>query len=250
MSEEFVGDVQKIASSKLIESPQDEIGIFFLTLAVIYNDLKGLVLLNRLFENNYDMPTVNVISPHVGEYNGMLSQLFKLLAGMINEFFVFLKEHEKLYSDPEFMRVILKMPKSVQQQWHEVLSAALERTESKQGLGFKLMHIRNNVAFHYYQSEKVLLRSYREFFKDKTMFGADYAYYASGHNMPETRFYYADAAVQRYLMQTASRQPGTEFTQDLIDFREFQSETFQLVRTMNMLLANMLHQFISIRSAK
>ncbi|MHB0865285.1 MAG: hypothetical protein ACYC1Y_00010 [Minisyncoccota bacterium] len=248
-TQEFIGELKKIAPAKLVSGEKDEIGGFFLVLAVIYNDVKGIVYLNRIFGETFGPPPPSGITPHLGEYNGMTTQHFKLLAGTIDEFFRFLKEHEAIYTDPQFMLIMLKLPKDIRSQWQDVLDAALERETRKGGLGNKLMLIRNNVAFHYYQSEKVLRRSYGEFFSDKTQVGADHAYYSLGSTMQDTRFYYADAAVQRYLLKTASKEYQKDYAKDMESYRALQKETSELVRTMNMVLAHLLRQFILMRSS-
>jgi len=222
---------------------------FFLVLAVIYNDLKGLIHLEKDFMDNHVPPTSGTPSAYLGEYNGMTTQLYKTLAGLVNEFFVFLKEHEKLYKEPRFQLMFLKMAPSVGKEWEGILDAALERPDSKKPgtLGYRLLRVRNDVAFHYYKSEKVLREAFQEFFNDETRPNADFAYYSFGENMQDTRFYYADAAVQRYLMKTASTEGAPNYAKDIVALQDFQSETFKLVRSMNIVLANMLRRFITMR---
>lgn len=246
----FLGDFRKIAPSTLVGDEPDEIEDFFLVLAVIYNDLKGLVNMEANFAKNNKLPNPGEITAYAGEYSGMITQFYKLIAGMVNEFLVFLKEHEDIYKQPRFLLLLFRLPKDIQKQWNDILDAALERSNKNdtQNLGYKLMLIRNNVAFHYFQSEKVLRRSYKEFFAERDKFGADHAYYSDGGNMQLTRFYYADAAVQRYLRNTASKQHGMDYDKNQEAFRQLQLDTFQLVRTMNMVIANLLRQFITEKS--
>jgi hypothetical protein len=247
---DLLGDFRKIAPSKLVGHEPNEIEDFFLILAVIYNDLKGLMYLYRLYNENNPAPVSQVPSAALGERNGMTTQLFKLVAGMINEFLIFLKEHEHLYLNPQFQLILLKVPKGINLQWNDILDAAFERTKknNKTSLGYKLMLIRNHVAFHYYQSEKVLRQSFKEFFIDKNMPGADHAYYSDGGLMQSTRFYFADAAVQRYLLKTASAEYQKDYGNDMAAYNNLQAETFQLIGTMNMVIANLLRQFIREKS--
>ena len=241
--------LKKISPSRLVGDEKDSMEDFFLVLAVIYNDLKGLIHLEKDYMDNHEQPTSGTPSAYLGEWNGMTTQLYKILAGLVNEFFVFLKAHESLYGQPKFRLMILKMSPSLRAQWDGILDAALERPDSKKPgtLGYRLMRIRNDVAFHYYNSEKVLRTAFKEFFGDETQPNGDYAYYSFGENMQDTRMYYADAAVQRYLMKMASEQKVPNYTADVAALQAFQTETFKLIRSMNMVLGNLLRQFITKR---
>lgn len=239
--------IKKVAPLRLVESDKDDLGAFFLVLAVIYNDIKGLIYLIKYFNKFNNPPKEEIISAYLGEYNGMTSQHFKIIAGVVNEFFIFLKAHEELFHTPQFQLVLLKVPKPAREDWHDLLDAAFERTTNRNGLGNKLMLIRNNIAFHYDQSEKELVRSYHDFFSDKTRFGADHAYYSDGGTIQDTRFYYADAAIQQYMLKTANKEYKKDFIKDVVAYRALQTETYALVRKMNMVLANLLRQFVHIR---
>lgn len=241
--------LKKIAPSRLVGDKKDSMEDFFLVLAVIYNDLKGLIHLEKDFMDNHAPPTSGTPSAYLGEYNGMTTQLYKTMAGLVNEFFVFLREHEQLYKEPRFQLMFLKMDPSVRKEWEGILDAALERPNSKKPgtLGYRLMRVRDGVAFHYYQSEKVLRGAFKDFFHDNTQTNADFAYYSFGENMQDTRFYYADAAVQSYLMKTANEKGTQNYTTDMAILQAFQSETFSLIRSMNIVLANLLKRFITMR---
>lgn len=245
-----LGDFRKIAPSRLVGDEPDDVEDFFLVLAVIYNDLKGLVNMETNFARDNQPPKPGEVSAYAGEYSGTITQFYKLIASMINEFLAFLEEHEHIYTHPRFTLFLFRLPRPLQKEWHDILDAAFKRSKKgdEKNLGYKLLLIRNNVASHYLKSEKVLRHSYKEFFAEKDKFGADHAYYSDGGSMKSTRFYYADAAVQRYLQDTASKQHGVDYDKDQESFRQLQLETFQLVRTMNMVIANLLRQFIAERS--
>lgn len=250
VEEDFIAVVKKVTPLKIVQSGKDDLGAFFLVLALIYNDIKGLIYFIKYFNEFNSPPKNEIISAYLGEYNGMTSQHFKIIAGVVNEFFIFLKVHEPLFRTSQFQLILLRVPKSVREDWNDLLDAAFKRITNRNGLGYKLMLIRNHVAFHYDQSEKELIQSYRDFFSDKTRFGADHAYYSDGGTIQDTRFYYADAAVQQYMLKTASREYKKDFTKDVIAYRALQAETYTLVRKVNMVLATLLRQFIQIRLAR
>jgi hypothetical protein len=252
-AQDAMGELKKIDPVKIVGDSPDDFEDFFLVLAVIYNDLKGLVQLNRDFNICHPMPEDQTLSSEIGEYNGATTQLYKILAGLINEFLIFLEGHEKVYQNPQFKLILLRLDKSVREQWADILDAAFKRTVkkgNKKTFGYKLMLIRNNVAFHYHQSDKVMRQSYKEFFSDQGKFGTDFAYYMDGGDMQRTRFFYADAAVQRYLLKTASEEYQLEYRNDLAHYENMRLETFEMVKTMNMVLANLLRKFIELKRSK
>lgn len=65
--------------------------------------------------------------------------------------------------------------------------------------------------------------------------------------MEGTRFYYADAAVQRYLMNTASSEGEGSFEERKAAFSDLQDESFRLIGIINMVLGRLLKQFIALK---
>ena len=94
MKIEFKGELSEINPSYLFSNDKsDEIDNFFLVLAVIYNDVKGLILFQKLVMDTYEPPSLDpdVVNVHAGEYGGVFIQITKLIIGTIHEFFNFLK---------------------------------------------------------------------------------------------------------------------------------------------------------------
>jgi hypothetical protein len=60
-----------------------------------------------------------------------------------------------------------------------------------------LLLVRNNLAFHY--GAKVLARGYASYFADRAQRFHEHAVVSDGENMEQTRFYFADAAIEQAL---------------------------------------------------
>jgi hypothetical protein len=239
--------LKKIDPSRLVGETQDDLEDFFLTLAVIYNDLKGIAHLQKDFFDNHPAPENSIgASAWLGEFNGMVTQFYKMQAGFINEFLDFIEAHDNIFFLPKFKILFSRLSQERKLEWQEIRDAALGK-DTKGNLGNKLMLIRHNVAYHYYKSEKVLRGAFLDFFGDRTKPGADYAYYAVGETLESSRFFYADAAVQRFLMKTAIESNKTSFEEMMAALNRLQNETFELLGMMNTTIAALLSHYIRMR---
>lgn len=202
--ETFTGKLSKIAPSKLIDQRNDDqMDSFFLVLGLIYNDLKGLVLFYNLFLEKYEVPDKEVEpNCHSGEYEGVKKQLDRLVIAFLSEMFIFLeKSHDVLHTAKFQVLVNKSLDSDQKKQWDSIIGY-LKKDQGKSTRSFlsKIAEIRSNVAYHYDHSLSELKKSFRKFFFS----GAgnsfqEKAYYSMGESMRDTRFYYADAAVQQYL---------------------------------------------------
>src|SRR3990167_2660843 len=96
-NQEFKGELKHIEPYRLIKEDKDDpFARFFLVLAVVFNDLKGLNLFSKLINDTYKKEEPGEVSVHVGELGGIFTQINKLFIGNIREFFEFLKENEKI----------------------------------------------------------------------------------------------------------------------------------------------------------
>src|SRR3989338_10361352 len=126
---EFKGGLRHIEPSRLIrEDTNDLLARFFLVLAVIYNDIKGLTLFEKLVVGTYRKVEPKEVSVHAGEYGGVLTQISKLFISNIREFFVFLKENENILFTLEFKEVFEKTNKNIQNRWKNITDIALDRS--------------------------------------------------------------------------------------------------------------------------
>ncbi len=202
---DFKGESKHIEPYRIIdEKNNDPLDNFFLVLAVVYNDLKGTILFEKLIEDHYRKPPIEETTAHAGEYAGIFVQTGKIRIANTREFFKFLKQNEKVLLSYKFQGLLSKTSKDVQARWADIINIAFERAVGSSEFINYLIRVRDNVGFHYNQSGKDLRKSFCNFFDKKEKIARNtLAYYSTGPNMEETRFYYADAAVGEYLRSTS-----------------------------------------------
>lgn len=186
----------KCAPEKLLSpSEEDRLQIFLLALAVVYNDLKGLQLMHDELQTCKPPPAE--ISPSSGQWIGLEMQVHRYIVGLMHELLKLLASFEAEVGGPDIARWIKSAHPSVRKRWRNIVSIA----SGGRGSGDKsftrvLVMIRNNAVFHYYQP-RLLARGYRKhFFEDPPAMYNEHAYVSLGRNMAQTRFFYADAAMQ------------------------------------------------------
>ena len=167
-NQEFKGELKYIEPYRLIKEDKDDpFARFFLVLAVIFNDLKGITLFEKLVIDKYRKEKPEEVSVQVGELGGIFTQIGKLFIGNIREFFDFLKENKKVLLTMEFKEILLKTNKNIQNRWEDITDIAFGRLPSSSDFTKHLILIRNNVAFHYNQSGKELKKSFCSYFYKK-----------------------------------------------------------------------------------
>ena|SRR3989344_4920076 len=204
---EFDGELQYLESYRIIpEGKDDKIADFFLVLAEVFNDFKGIDFFEKLIINQYRFPPPQEVSVHQGEYSGLLTQTRKIFIGNLREFLEFLKENKEILQTTEFRDVLDKTNKDIQRRWKNIVDIALEReSEDIHNFTKYLKEVRNNVASHYYQPKGLRIAFCNFFHKKRKIEQNKLAYYYIGETMETTRFFYADAAVQEYLRSTTQQ---------------------------------------------
>lgn len=172
---------------------------FFLSLAAVFNDFKGLLLLESTWGERFSAN--EAAAEELGEYNGVLVQLRKLQCGVLHELMGLLIEFQDLLEEPEVQRLLKRKPKHVKRQWRELIAIARGSVDGGSAREFTkaLVKIRNNVAFHYTQPKPLVAGFRKHFFELPASEQNEAAYASLGASMEQTRFYYADAAVQQAL---------------------------------------------------
>ncbi len=241
--QKFAGELKHIEANRIIkENKNDSIDNFFLVLAVVYNDLKGMVLFEKLVFDTYEPVSMNdEISFHMGEYGGIFTQTRKIFISYLREFFEFLKENEQILSSTEFKGVLSKTNKDITIRWNNLVDIALNKSKDTSDFTNYLVRVRNNVASHYYQSGKELRKAFCNiFFKKEKVEQNKLAYYAIGENMEKTRFFYADAAVQEYLRSTINdTEKGFEV--------KYKTELSAIIDNMNWTILRLLKAYLKNR---
>lgn len=213
----------------------DPLGEWFLSLAVVFNDLKGLMWVREILQDG--RPKDGEVSAYSAQWRGITLQITKLACGLVHELFELIKDHTHDLDSDEMKRVLKIVPKSTMKKWDSLIALARDAGSApRTPLTRALLKIRHNVSFHYHQP-KVLVAGYRRhFFQLKPGPHNKRAYYTIGGNMEETRFYYADAAVQQSLA-ILSEHVAQDFTKELSG----------VLRDVNLTLAQVIGAFVRQR---
>lgn len=242
--QKFKGELKHIEPYRLIKKERnDPIDNFFLVLAVVYNDFKGIILFEKLVFDTYEpISSLDDISVHMGEYGGMFTQTRKIFISSLWEFFEFLKTNKDILLTTEFKEILNKTNKNIENKWSNIVSIALNN-KSKNTSDFTkyLIQVRNNVSFHYYQSGKELRKAFCSFFYAKEKIEQNkLAYYMIGDNMETTRFFYADASVQEYLRSTTNENAkGFDI--------KYKTEISAIINDMNWTILRLLKSYLKNR---
>ena len=246
---DFTGDLKKINPKQLIPvDPHNKLDDLFLMLAIIHNDLKGILLFGDMIKEFYRKPPNNEISAHAGEHGGLYLQRYKLAASVIHEFFDFLKKNEEVVRSPEFSKILNRCSSTTVQMWRDLESLAfVEKVRNKSPFAYSLFLIRNKIGFHYDNAMKLIRRAYFDFFDNPTLAQQKFAYYSIGSSLQNTRFYYADAATQQYIFNAAEIDLNKELSDQLGDFEKHTQELSKVTDQLNITLHFLLESYIKSR---
>jgi hypothetical protein len=181
-------------------SGDDGVDGFVLSIALAYNDIKGIDWLGQQMENCRPTDTTTV-SAGLGQWNGIRTQVVRFTLGLIHEILhCFGNAHAKgVLNNATVRTAIEKLTPEYRERWKQVVAAGNGKPVG--ALRQYLRNVRNTGAFHYNQSES-LLKGYRDCFVDlNDTEHYKFAYVSIGRNMEGTRFYFADAAAQRVFVE-------------------------------------------------
>lgn len=251
MANKFDGELKWIDPSFLITKKEfNRIESFFLGMGVVFNDLKGLELFQKMLINSYVQPTENELTAHAGNYGGILVQTQKLIAGTINEFFIFLKKNTEIFSTTEFKEITNRLAKPDKELWNSMIAASRGQFPNLSDMFKAIAQVRSNVTFHYDHSGKVLRNAYiSRFFGNTTNGRNKYAYFSIGDSAETTRFYFADAAVEESLYIAAGKKPGDN-SSEKEPVKKYYDQIGETVHVVNGVISSMLKIYIQSRRNK
>jgi hypothetical protein len=209
---------------------------FMLTLALFYNDWKGLAWMKEaILEPQRPGPA---LTAYRGQWAGLLIQIARLQFGTLHEFMNLLKVEREVAEGREVGLLIASIPKASRDSWKTLVAIALGKGANQDPLANALVRIRNAVAFHYHQP-KTLVRGFQDYFFQNPIEDKNAAaYYSIGDDMEATRFYYADAAAN----MAVKSQGDAAGAQDLSE------RASKAGNEVNKALATMLQRYLSERS--
>jgi len=234
-----IAPLTKINAAELFgASGKDSFQEFILALAVVYNDLKDLIV----FQNwlNKKRPANSDPSPFNGEWLGISLHISRLIFGVLHEFLELLKKSTDVLNSPEFRDLLAETRPRTRGRWKTVVAVANGETGSYNSeLARSLLIIRNNFSYHYYQPRSILDGFRQRFLSDPKVPKTEFAFCSLGQTVGETRFYFADAAVQG----------GLEHFTEKFGTPNFSSECLKLIKTVNKTLVEVICSYINSRKA-
>lgn len=194
---------------------KDDLSAFMLALAAAFNDMKGLFLWRRMI-GPLRPKNPHSVSARAGQFSGIDLQVTRLLLANLLEILRLVQEFAEVASGDDVRKLLLSAPVSVRREWDSILRLSAGDTWGRdQKFARVLTQIRNNAVYHYYQP-KALLAGYRTHFFGRASSLTNRAAYASmGSNMEQTRFYYADAAIQALLATSVDSMGREQFQRRL-----------------------------------
>ena len=227
-------DPAKIVS----EQGNDRVASFILSLALAFNDLKGLLLFREAL-----LPAKpadqSAIAPDSGEWAGISLQVHRLLVAHLHELLLLIKEFEDEATGASIKAIMKRAARTVRDDWDELVKIAVGKgARSDTDFTRVLMLTRNNAVYHYNQPKPLVAGYRRHFFNNPPNPTNEHAYASVGQNMERTRFYFADAAVQGAL----------ENLLGAVDNEKFSNQAVRTIKAVN----HALHFIVSgyIKRAK
>jgi hypothetical protein len=163
------------------------------------DDVKGAVLIHeRIVEASKKVDIATHGLAQFGQISGVIHQSTRLLAGIIRELLEVVGAYKALIASQAFKGLTKGWPRDAAKAWQVVVATAGDG-KARQGADDDLallVKVRASFGFHY--GPKSLAKGFRAFFLDSPP--GDYnhaAAFSEGENMEGTRFYFADASVEK-----------------------------------------------------
>ena len=244
---EFEGNVRRRSPSIFAGKGNREVENFFIALAAVYNDLKGVFALMNLIDDVYRIPDrdKNEISAHVGERSGVRDQLVRILISITHEFLKLLEENNGVFSTSDFRIVLGRVRSTERANWKQMVAIATGEKMTSEATEFRkfLAICRNKVGFHY-DSEMMRSGYDRIFFQRSKNAGNEAAMYSLESTMRTSRFYFADAAQQEAMALSAIKATGSVSDDDVRKILEMHSD---FVSDMHRAIWHLLKEYINSR---
>ena len=224
---------KRIDPNLLLKSSKDELGALFLALSTVLNDMKGMIWLDQLLIDNLPNKSDPIETP--GQWHGMQEQVTKYLLGIVHEFLVLLKKKRQLIESDDFESLVRRLPRQGRKKWRTLVRVALSKgSVQNDSFARSLARIRNNLSFHYHDPQ-TLAKGYLAHFDNTTNDETQvHAFISHGRNMALSRYYYADAAVEKAIEFILDSRPGAR-------------ETHKIIEDINLALSGLILAFIESR---
>lgn len=211
----------------------DRAASFFLALALIYNDMKGLLWWHTQVDKN--RRPEGEISAVAGQLAGFSIQIKRLAAGLLHELLETFEEFHDVVLSSDVKGLLESLPEDIQGYWNDLVNLSNVRKDATaSGFARVIESIRNRTAFHY-RDRKALVRGFRKhFYESPPSPYNEHAYVSLGPNLEGSRFYYADAAAVAVM---------GEIAQDLGE-GNWEEQVKDALRKLNFALAYLVNAYL------
>ncbi|GEM_PF-2041477 len=174
---------------------KDEIAVI-IAMASVYNDLKDYSWMLTILEEGFE--STSEVSGPQGQYSGMSVFVAKKMISVIHEFLILIDENKKALELPFFRYILRGVADSNLTHWNDLKKIAIngkanQSSKNKNTLN-ALLRIRNNVGSHYYS-----VKNFYSGFQNYAASESSSIYTSFGDTLMQTRFYFADAAVEHIM---------------------------------------------------
>jgi hypothetical protein len=225
-----------IHPSKVVRDRSDKVGLFFLMLSVIFNDIKDLA------ELTLSVQSCSASSSGMEriELRGRHAMLHRFITGVLHELMILISKQRDVLLEKEFKAIASQLDPSAREFWDSITSIAQASNKAEPDTATKglLAFIRNNVSFHYHAMES-MANGWKSLSDSAPQQEAPYS---MGVNAPGTRFYYADAVLIKIMDN------GTKKFSATPDAPGFDKQVLAIMYKANVALASLLHAFLDSRA--
>jgi hypothetical protein len=215
--------------------PSDEFPIavcrFIFALAVIHNDFNDIDLATSLLNLKKPAGEGKINRPW-GLFGGLSLHCAKAKIANVHELLRVIRENGGVLQSPPFMEVLKKLNKEQREAWQEIVDAAAGDAHATP-LGKYLARCRDKATGHY--DVKDLYKAFRA---SIDLDPEPKLFISRGNALLETRFYFADRAVENIVMGT-----------DADAAREILFTEVNLLSSINLALFLLVTRFINSRVA-
>jgi hypothetical protein len=102
--------------SNIVKDPSDKVGIFFLMLSVVFNDVKDLIELTLLVQST--MQTAPELDRH--ELRGRHTTLHRFIAGVLHELMELILNERTVLDEDEFKQAVQGLPSPSVDLWNSI----------------------------------------------------------------------------------------------------------------------------------
>ena len=209
-----LANLKTFSLNAFMQKGETEVAQLNLNFGVIFNDFKDMLwfldLIVPSLQRERQKVGPNTKNAKLGQLCGMQQHCQRILAGCAWEFIQTIEKNMTVIRSPEFDTLVQCSDKNVYKAWGEIIDTIY----NKRDLYKTLVEIRNNANYHYYNTNYASkgIDHYRSRIDD-------IGFISLGTNPEETRFYFAEAALQFYYIQASAKYAQMQdFAEQFNDF--------------------------------